>query len=83
MDFNNFCTSENGNEYPLQVSYLLIYFNVTWIWCHCHVHDIDELRQRLHRVRKLFLDTQMHRETHIPNRLLYLDHYSGRLVVTR
>jgi len=26
MDFNNFYTSGNGNESPLQVSYLLIYF---------------------------------------------------------
>jgi len=41
MDFNNFCMSGNGNEYPLQICYLLIYFacdrNVTslslsWHW---------------------------------------------------
>jgi len=35
MDFNNFYTSGNGNECPLQVSYLLIYFtcdvNMTWL----------------------------------------------------
>jgi len=31
MDFNNFYISENGNECPLQVSYLLIYFT-------CDVH---------------------------------------------
>jgi len=31
MDFNNFYISENGNECPLQVSYLLIYYT-------CDVH---------------------------------------------
>jgi len=39
MDFNNFYISANGNEYPLQVSYLLIYFtcdvhmtSLSWHW---------------------------------------------------
>ena len=41
MDFNTFCISGNGNEYPLQVSYLLIYFtckvnmtslSLSWYW---------------------------------------------------
>jgi len=39
IDFNNFYISGNGNECPLQVSYLLVYFTwckynvtVTWHW---------------------------------------------------
>jgi len=41
MDFDNFCIYGNGNECPLQVSYLLIYFtcvvnmtslSLSWHW---------------------------------------------------
>jgi len=32
MDFNNFYTSGNGNECPLQVRYLLIYFRCGGWW---------------------------------------------------
>jgi len=45
MDFNNFYISGNKNEYPLQVSYLLIYFT-----CHVNMTSLSlsyELRQRL------------------------------------
>ena len=57
MDFNNFYMSGNGNECPLQLSHSLIYFmcevNITQL-CHCHAHDIDELRQRLLHVQQGF-----------------------------
>jgi len=35
------------NIYTLQLSYYLFILHVTYIWRHCHVHDIDELRQCL------------------------------------
>ena len=53
MHFNNFYISGNGNECPLQVSSLLIYFSCD-VNMTCHIHRIDKLRQRLLHVWRGF-----------------------------